>query len=93
MEKIVVEPLADGWAVRSEAVDNVMVFKSGSAAEDTARGLAFKLAQTGEPVKLHLKLRNSPAMARFLCLPPIEPGAPPHLIDIPDARMAEREPA
>ena len=87
MEKIVVEPLDAGWAVRTDAIDNAMVFRSGSAAEDAARGLAFKFAKAGEPVKLHLKLRNSSTEARFICLPPVNPDAPPNLVNIPDVSM------
>ena len=91
MEKIVVEPLDAGWAVRTDAIANTMVFRSGSAAEEAARGLAFRLARAGDPVKLHLKLRNSAAEARFLCLPPLEPDATPNLVTIPDVRTPERE--
>ncbi len=70
MDTIVVEPLARGWAVRTDTVDNPMVFKTGRAAEETARGLAFRLAQAGRLVRLRLKLRNSSTEARFVCLPP-----------------------
>ena len=93
MEKIIVEPMDAGWAVRTDAIDNTMVFRSGSAAEDAARGLAFKLAKAGEPVKLHLKLRNSSAEARFICLPPLDPDAPPNLLNIPDVRRLELQDA
>ncbi len=92
METIVVEPLTNGWAVCTDAIDNPMVFRSGSAAEDTARALAFKLARSGEPVRLHLKLRNTSTEARFICLPPLDPDAPPHLVSIPDVRQPEPEP-
>ncbi len=84
METIVVEPLTGGWAVRSDAIENPMVFRSGSSAEDTARALAFKLASAGEPVRLRLKLRDSSTEARFICLPPVEPCAPPNLVSLPD---------
>lgn len=91
MEKIVVEPLSGGWAVRSDIMDNAMVFRSGSAAEDAARTLALRLARLGEPVKLHLRLRNSATEARFICLPPVDPDAPPNLLPIPDARTPDFE--
>ena len=93
MQTIVVEPLTNGWAVCSAAIDNPMVFRSGSAAEDTARALAFKLAKAGEPVRLLLKLRNTSTELRFVCLPPLDPEAPPNLVGIPDVRQAELEPA
>ncbi|QTC92777.1 hypothetical protein [Brevundimonas goettingensis] len=91
MEKIVVEPPDAGWAVRTDAIASTMVFRSGSAAEEAARGLAIRLARAGEPVKLHLKLRNSAAEARFVRLPPLEPGATPNLVTIPDVRTPEHE--
>lgn len=93
MDTIVVEPLAKGWAVRTDAVENPMVFRTGRAAEDTARALAFKLAQAGKLVRLRLKLRNSSTEARFVCLPPLEPQAPPNLVSLPDVRQPEIETA
>jgi hypothetical protein len=93
METIVVEPLARGWAVRTDTVDNPMVFRTGRAAEETARGLAFRLAQAGQLVRLRLKLRNSTTEARLVCLPPLDPEAPPSLVNLPDVRQPELETA
>ena len=93
METIVVEPLARGWAVRTDTVENPMVFRTGRAAEETARGLAFRLAQAGKLVRLRLKLRNSSTEARFVCLPPLEPQALPNLVSLPDVRQPLVEPA
>ena len=70
MERVVVEPLGSGWAVRSDALDNLMVFRSGSAAERAGRGLALRLASGGEPAELHLRLKDGSKAARFVCLPP-----------------------
>ncbi len=86
METIVVEPLTGGWAVRTDAVANDLVFRSGANAEDAARALAFRLAGAGEPVRLKLKLRNSQVAARFICLPPLSQDEAPRLIDQPDLR-------
>lgn len=83
METIVVEPSPSGWSVRTDAIENPMVFRSGSAAEDTAKGLALKLARTGELVRLKLRLRNS-VEARFICLPPLDTGGSPQLVQLPD---------
>lgn len=91
METIVVEPLARGWAVRTDTVENPMVFRTGRAAEETARGLAFRLARAGKLVRLRLKLRNSSTEARFVCLPPLEPESPPNLVSLPDVRQPELE--
>jgi hypothetical protein len=93
METIIVEPLARGWAVRTDTVENPMVFRTGRAAEETARGLAFKLAQAGKLVRLRLKLRNSSTEARFVCLPPLDPETPPNLVSLPDVRQARMETA
>ncbi|QTC92837.1 hypothetical protein [Brevundimonas goettingensis] len=93
METIVVEPLARGWAVQADTVDNPMVFRTGRAAEETARALAFRLAQAGKLVRLRLKLRNSTTEARFVCLPPLDPESPPNLVNLPDVRQPELETA
>lgn len=93
METIVVEPLARGWAVRADAFENPMVFRTGRAAEDTARALAFKLAKAGQLVRLRLKLRDNATEARFVCLPPLKPEATPNLVSLPDVRRHELETA
>jgi len=83
METIVVEPLAQGWTVRTDTVANDLVFRSGSSAEDAARALAFRLASAGSPVRLKLRLRNKEVAARFICLPPLSEDEPPRLVDLP----------
>jgi len=60
-----------------------MVFRSGRVAEHAARGLAFRLAKAGEPVRLDLRLRGGQEEARFLCLPPLHPDSPPDLMSLP----------
>jgi hypothetical protein len=83
METIQVEPLADGWTVRANAIANDLVFRSGSAAEDAARALAVRMAAAGEPVRLRVRLRNSELAARFVCMPPAGSDELPRLIGLP----------
>ncbi|CAN5304731.1 hypothetical protein BH10PSE1_BH10PSE1_13330 [soil metagenome] len=84
MDTIIVEPLSGGWTVRADGVANDQVFRSGADAEDAAKALAFRLAGAGEPVRLKVNLRNSDVTARFLCLPPLDSGERPRLVDLPD---------
>jgi hypothetical protein len=76
MEEIVVEPFADGWAVKTSGVVNEMVFRSGREAEGAARSLAFRLAALGDPIRLELRLRSAQPPVAFVCLPPIGAGKP-----------------
>lgn len=69
MRTIVVEPAGDVWAVRVDDVEP-QLFVRGRAAEATARNLAETLAAAGDPVEIHLFLRNGERAARFVCLPP-----------------------
>lgn len=82
MERVIVEPLGSGWAVRSEALDNLMVFRSGRAAERAGRDLALRLASGGEPAELHLRLKDGSKAARFVCLPPTERDPDPLVIAV-----------
>lgn len=70
MERIVVEPLGAGWTVRSDIFDNLLVFRSGGAAERAGRNLAERLAFAGEPAELQLRLKDGTSAGRFICLPP-----------------------
>jgi hypothetical protein len=45
MRIIDVEPLAHGWMVRSEQIDNDLVFRGGRVTEQAALGLADRLAK------------------------------------------------
>ena len=92
METIVVEPLAEGWAIRAPAIANDLIFRTGSSAEDAAKALALRLAGAGEPVRLKLKLRNSDIAARFICLPPLAPDEPPQLVGLPPAAFRDERP-
>lgn len=87
MEKILVKPLGDGWAVETPSTDNPMVFRSGRAAEDAGKRLARRLARAGSTTELELRLRSGVCAGRFLCVPPVDeddhvlllglPGLPP----------------
>ena len=64
---IVVEPFAQGWAVRQSAVDNSQLFVSGAKAEDAALRLGARLADAGEPTEIQVYLRDGALAGRFLC--------------------------
>lgn len=83
MDKILVRPPGDGWAVETPGADNPMVFRSGRAAEDAGKGLARRRAKAGETAELELGLRSGVCAGRFLCVPPagedddvLPPGVP-----------------
>lgn len=82
MERIVVEPLATGWAVRAAPLENVMVFRSGGAAERAGRKLAVRLASAGQAAELYLCLKDGTTAARFVCLPPTEKDPDPLLVEV-----------
>lgn len=82
MERVVVEPLGAGWVVRTGAVDNVMVFRSGRAAERAGRRLALTLAGMGEAAELLLRLKDGSTAARLVCLPPAEGESDPLVVGV-----------
>ncbi len=67
---IYVEPMADGWAVRQDLVDNHQVFSSGAKAEDAALRLAQRLANAGQPSEVRVYLRGGALGGRFECRAP-----------------------
>ena len=69
MHLITVAPLADGWRVCADALANDMVFKSGRAAELTARSLAARLSRAGRPAEVRIHLRDNSLFARFSLAP------------------------
>lgn len=69
MQIIFVVPAGAGWAVRSDAVENAMVFRSGAKAEAAAKRLGEALAAAGEPVQIDVRLRSGARAGRFVCLP------------------------
>jgi hypothetical protein len=64
---IVVEPFAQGWAVRQSAADNSQLFVSGAKAEDAAMRLGERLAGAGEATEIQVYLRGGALAGRFLC--------------------------
>lgn len=85
METIIVEPVAAGWAVRADRIENDLVFRSGADAEDAARALALRLAATGEPVRLRFSINGTKSPRRFVCVPPVETGDCPRLVQLASA--------
>ncbi|MDP3801407.1 hypothetical protein [Brevundimonas sp.] len=83
MRIIDVRPLADGWTVRSDQIENDLVFLSGRAAECAAMELANRLAKAGTPCEIHIHLRDGSLGGRFLSPALISPekGAEPRLRD------------
>ena len=68
---ISVQPLGDGWSVRSDAFDSEMMFLSGAKAEAAARRLADKLTKGGENAEIHIFLRDGQLAGRV-----VKPGSP-----------------
>jgi len=63
---IVVEARGDGWAVRSDRLATDMTFRSGAAAEQSARRLAERLARAGQTAEIQIRLRNGALAGRFV---------------------------
>jgi len=70
-----VEGLPTGWAVRTEHAAGEMLFHTGAAAEAAARRLAERLASTGFPAKLTVRLRDGSVAGRFVFPPAATPQA------------------
>lgn len=62
---IVVEPLAEGWALRQDMSDNPQVFASGAKAEEAARRLAESLAKAGQASEIQVFLRGGGLAGRI----------------------------
>lgn len=65
MRIIDVKPLAHGWMVRSEHIDNDLIFRSGRAAEQAALDLADRLAKVGIASEIRIHLRDGSLGGRF----------------------------
>lgn len=65
--RVRVEPLGDGWAVRSPAVENALVFLKGACAEAAAKALAERLSLAGLDVLIEFQLRDGGIIRRFAC--------------------------
>lgn len=66
---ISVQPLGDGWSVRSDAFDSEMMFLSGAKAEAAARRLAETLARNGQHSEIRIFLRDGQLAGRFVTAP------------------------
>ena len=82
MSRIIsVQPLGEGWSVRSDAFDSEMMFLSGAKAEAAARRLAATLAKNGESSgNPHLCPRRPPGRHGDQARAQPRPGGlkPPH---------------
>ena len=67
--QILVAPAGEGWAVRSEAFDNELLFEAGGRAEAAARALADRYARAGNPAEVSIYLRNGDLAGRFVHRP------------------------
>jgi hypothetical protein len=63
---ISVAPAGDGWAVRSNGLDEDLVFDAGAPAERAARSLAAQHAATGGQAEVQIFLRDGVLAGRFL---------------------------
>ena len=70
---ISVQPVEDGWSVRSEGVEQELIFSAGSDAEAAARRLGETLALEGQRVEIRLFLRDGGVAAKLTCVPDMKP--------------------
>jgi len=75
MQVIEIAPLDWGWRVSVGALAGDMVFARGGAAESSARRLAARLAESGVPSELRIRLRDGSLAARLVW--PAQPGRDP----------------
>ena len=73
---ISVRPAAFGWTLRIDAQESVLVYATGAQAEDVARRLAQRLAESGEGADLLIYLRDG-SLAGSLRSTPTAPIARP----------------
>jgi len=67
MTRIVsVQPVGDGWSVRTDAFDSEMMFLSGAKAEAAARRLADTMAKNGEHAEIHIFVRDGRLAGRLV---------------------------
>ena len=65
-QAIIVEPSADGWAVKSAPFANEMFFKSGESAEAAARELGSRMARASGAVVIEIFLRDGSLGGRYV---------------------------
>lgn len=66
---IAVHPAAFGWSLRIDSQDGVLVFQTGAQAELTARRLAGRLSDAGEPAEVLIYLRDGSLAGRLSSTP------------------------
>jgi hypothetical protein len=62
---ITVSSAGDGWAVRSDAFENELVFRHGGRAEAAARALADRYAKAGRAAEVQIYLRDGAHAGTF----------------------------
>jgi hypothetical protein len=65
IQAITVAPSAEGWTVRSDAIDSELYFQSGASAEAAARDLGARIAGTGAEVEIEIFLRDGSLAGRY----------------------------
>ena len=81
MRLLTVAPLADGWRLSVDNVQNDLIFASGRAAEAAARRLALRLSRAGAPAEVRIYLRDNSLGARLICPAARPQGRPVGLDD------------
>lgn len=66
--RISIDPLGEGWSVRTDTIFNEMLFLSGAAAEAAARRLGEALAEAGQAVEIQVRLRDGSLAGRYVCV-------------------------
>ena len=65
IQAIKVAPRADGWVVKSDAIENEMFFQSGASAEAAAHRLGARIADAGDQVEIEIFLRDGALAGRY----------------------------
>lgn len=63
---IIVAPEGESWAVRSDVLDEDLLFPQGGGAERAARDLATELAAAGHSAEVQVFLRDGALAGRFV---------------------------
>jgi hypothetical protein len=69
---ISVSPAGDGWAVKSDILENDLTFERGARAEAAARALADQYADAGRLAEVQIFLRDGALAGRFVHAPRAE---------------------
>jgi hypothetical protein len=66
MKSITIVATDQAWMLRSDAIDNVQVFRHGGSAEAAAVRLARGLADAGEDAQVEIYIRDGSLARRFV---------------------------